>query len=399
MSTTPPERDRPASDPNNEPDLPAPDPAAAQLHVGMLAEQLFGPVPGGVGRYVSALADALDETGVVRLQLITGRHHPDDLVRAGLDPARTTTLGLPGRVLARTWLRLRWPSLPQHLTNQLDLVHATSALIPPVGRRPLVVTVHDLAFRHHPEAYPPRGRAWHERSAQLTAAHANRILVPSAATARDLTGLYGVEPDRIDVIPLGTTTATPDLDGTRRLLTRLGVTGPFLMAVGTLEPRKNLPRLVAAFAQATEALPDHRLVVVGPTGWGPELVVPEAVADRVTLAGRVPEEVLHGLYELADALAYPSLYEGFGLPVLEAMAHGTPVLTSNRSSLPEVVGDAALLVDPDDTTAIAEGLVRLVDDRRLRARLTVMGPRRAAGFSWAATATSTEQAYLRAVRG
>jgi glycosyltransferase involved in cell wall biosynthesis len=360
----------------------------------LTAGQLLGPVPGGVGRYVAELARHLPAVAARhggRVRFVTGRHPAGALAAAGLDPEATTTLALPGRVLNRTWVRLRSPGLPARLLEAADVVHATSAAVPPAGSRPLIVTVHDLGFHHHPEAYPAAGRAWHERSMRLTADEAALILVPSAATAADCTELYGVEADRIVVTPLGAGPVPGDQPATRKLLAELGVPGPFLLAVGTLEPRKNLPRLLAAFAAAE--LPGHHLVVAGAPGWGAPL---GTVPPRVVLAGRVPDPVLRGLYELTDGLAYPSLYEGFGLPVIEAMAAGTPVLTSTTSSLPEVAGDAALLVDPADMDAIAAGLNRLVTDQELRRRLEAAGPARAARFTWAACAEATWAAYERA---
>jgi glycosyltransferase involved in cell wall biosynthesis len=363
---------------------------------GVVAEQLFGPVPGGIGRYVGALARYLpavagDGGGSVRW--ITGRHPAERLAGAGLDPAATTALALPGRVATRAWVRLRRPRLPGRLLAALDLVHATSAAVPPAPGRALVATVHDLGFHHHPETYPAAGRRFHERATRIVVAEAARVLVPSAATAGDLADLYGLEPARVAVVPLGVELPALDPAPARRLLDELGVRGPFLLAVGTLEPRKNLRRLLAAFAAVAGELPDHQLVVAGPVGWGPAL----RPTARVGLAGPVSDAVLHGLYAAADGLAYPSLYEGFGLPIVEAMAHGTPVLAGDRSSLPEVAGEAALLVDPSDQDAIAAGLVRLVGDRELRARLAAAGPRRAARFTWPATATATWAAYLEAL--
>jgi glycosyltransferase involved in cell wall biosynthesis len=363
--------------------------------VGVVGEQLLRPVPGGVGRYVRALVahlpgEAAADRGAV--EFLVGRHPPGRLLAAGL-PASTRRLAWPGRLVTRTWVTLRRPRLPGRLLDTLDLVHATSAAVPPTGGRPLVATVHDLAFRHHPDAYPAAGRRYHERSARIVADEAARILVPSEATARDLAGLYGVDRGRVTVTPLGVEPpAEPDRAGAARLLRDLGVRGPFLLAVGTLEPRKNLPRLLDAFGQTAGALPDHWLVVAGPVGWGPRLRQPPDMA-RVRLAGPVGDSVLHALYQAADGLAYPSLYEGFGLPVLEAMAHGVPVLTSDRSSLPEVAGDAALLVDPEDREAIAAGLLRLAGDTALRERLAAAGRRRAAGFTWRATAAATWAAY------
>jgi glycosyltransferase involved in cell wall biosynthesis len=367
--------------------------------VGVVAEQLFAPVPGGIGRYVRALARHLEPAasgGAVRW--VVARHPAERVAAAGLPVERTRALAWPGRLATRTWVELRRPRLPAGLLGELDLVHATSAAVPPARGRPLVATVHDVAFRRFPEAYPAGGRRFHERATWIAVREAARVLVPSAATARDLADLYGLEPARVTVTPLGADPPPEPLDPApaRRLLRRLGVPGPFLLAVGTLEPRKNLARLVAAFAEAAAELHEHHLVVVGPAGWGRAL--PSGPPARVALAGAVDEATLHGLYAAADGLAYPSLYEGFGLPVLEAMAHGTPVLTSDRSSLPELAGDAALLVDPTDTSAIAKGLVELVGDRELRERLATAGPRRAAAFTWPATAAVTWAAYREALR-
>ena len=364
--------------------------------VGVVAEQLLRPVPGGVGRYVRALAAHLPvEAAVDRgaVEFLVARHPAEQLAAAGLPPAQTRRLAWPGRLVTRTWVTLRRPGLPSSLLDDLDLVHATSAAVPPTRGRPLVATVHDLAFRHYPEAYPAAGRRYHERSARIVADEAARVLVHSEATARDLAELYGVDRGRVTITPLGVEVPEePDHAGAGRLLRDLGVRGPFLLAVGTLEPRKNLPRLLDAFGEVTAELPDHWLVVVGPVGWGPRLR-PTWDSVRVKLAGPVGDRLLHALYQAADGLAYPSLYEGFGLPVLEAMANGTPVLTSDRSSLPEVAGDAALLVDPLDRAAIAAGLVRLAGDAGLRERLTEAGRRRAAGFTWRATAAATWATY------
>jgi glycosyltransferase involved in cell wall biosynthesis len=367
----------------------------------VVAEQLLRPVPGGVGRYVRALvehlpAEAAVDGGAVRF--LVCRHPAERVAAVGLPPAATVRLAWPGRLATRTWVTLRRPRLPAGLLETLGLVHATSAAVPPARGRPLVATVHDLGFRHYPDAYPAGGRRYHDRSARIVAGEAARILVPSEATARDLAELYAVDRGRVTIVPLGVEPpAHPDHRGAARLLHDLGVRGPFLLAVGTLEPRKNLPRLLAAFGEVTDELPDHWLVVVGPVGWGPRLR-PSWESVRVKLAGPVGDATLHALYQKADGLAYPSLHEGFGLPVLEAMAHGTPVLTSDRSSLPEVAGDAALLVDPLDRGAVAKGLVRLVADGALRQRLKAAGPRRAAAFTWPATAAATWATYREVLR-
>jgi glycosyltransferase involved in cell wall biosynthesis len=389
VTTTPPGGE-PAAAPGE------PKPGLGGPRVGVVAEQLLRPVPGGVGRYVRALATHLPvEAAVDRgaVEFLVARHPPERVAAVGLPEASTRRLPWPGRLVARTWVTLRRPGLPVGLLEHLDLVHATSAAVPPARGTPLVATVHDLAFRHYPDAYPAAGRRYHERSARIVADEAVRVLVPSEATARDLAELYGVDRGRVTITPLGVEVpAEPDRAGAEKLLRDLGVRGSFLLAVGTLEPRKNLPRLLDAFGEVVGQLPDHWLVVVGPVGWGPRLR-PTWDSVRVKLAGPVGDRLLHALYRLADGLAYPSLYEGFGLPVLEAMANGIPVLTSDRSSLPEVAGDAALLVDPLDRAAIAAGLVRLAGDAALRRRLVDAGRRRAAAFTWRATAAATWSTY------
>jgi glycosyltransferase involved in cell wall biosynthesis len=389
VTTTPPGGE-PAAAPGE------PRPGLGGPRVGVVAEQLLRPVPGGVGRYVRALATHLPvEAAVDRgaVEFLVARHPPERLAAVGLPEASTRRLPWPGRLVTRTWVTLRRPGLPDGLLEHLDLIHATSAAVPPARGTPLVATVHDLAFRHYPDAYPAAGRRYHERSARIVADEAARVLVPSEATARDLAELYGVDRGRVTITPLGVEVpAEPDRAGAEKLLRDLGVRGPFLLAVGTLEPRKNLPRLLDAFGEVASELPDHWLVVVGPVGWGPRLR-PTWDSVRVKLAGPVGDRLLHALYQVADGLAYPSLYEGFGLPALEAMANGTPVLTGDRSSLPEVAGDAALLVDPTDRTAIAAGLVRLAGDSDLRRRLVDAGRRRAAAFTWRATAAATWSTY------
>jgi glycosyltransferase involved in cell wall biosynthesis len=168
-----------------------------------------------------------------------------------------------------------------------------------------------------------------------------------------------------------------------------GITRPFMLAAGTIQPRKNFDRLLQAWRAASADLRDWTLVLAGPAGWGPEL--PETPGVR--LVGWVGDETLPGLLAAADVFCYPSLYEGFGLPPLEAMAAGTPALVGNYTAAPEVVGDAALLVDPFDVGAMAEGLVRLASDDELRRELVMAGKARAAEFTWARTAAATIGAY------
>jgi glycosyltransferase involved in cell wall biosynthesis len=223
----------------------------------------------------------------------------------------------------------------------------------------------------------------------------------SESTKRDLLELYDVEAERVVVIPHGVDrevfrpSSTDEVEGVRR---RFGIAGPYLLSLGGIEPRKNLPNLVRAFAQLPAGGRPMLVLVGGGVEWNPEgrdalqaalREVPGHVAERVVLTGYVKEQEKVALLGGAEALVYPSLYEGFGLPVLEAMACGTPIVTSDLSALPEVTGDAALLVDPRDTGALASAIERVLEEKDLRHDLETRGMSRAAGYTWEATARRT----------
>jgi glycosyltransferase involved in cell wall biosynthesis len=298
---------------------------------------------------------------------------------------------IPATWFERAALRYEQPRLEQLL--RFDVVFAPNFVPPPTRTRRLVITVHDLAFRRFPETAPAATRRWLTRLDEAVRGAAE-IVVPSEATRADLIDLYPVDPDRVTVIYHGVDhdrfhPASPgEVDRVRR---RYGIDGPYLLFVGGLEPRKNLPVLLQAYS----ALPDEirpALVLAGASvPWNPEgrTALAEALGDlpahsrgRVILTGYVGDPDRAPLYAGAEALAFPSRYEGFGLPVLEAMACGTPVVTSNVSALPEIAGDDAVLVDPEDEGSIADGLRRVLEDESLRVRLRAAGPARAAPFTW-----------------
>jgi glycosyltransferase involved in cell wall biosynthesis len=312
---------------------------------------------------------------------------------------------IPSRVFEPLARRLGIPRL-EWLTR-FDVLFAPNFIPPPTRAGKLVVTVHDLAFRRFPSRTPERTLRWLS-GLEGVIRRATRIIVPSHSTHRDLVDLFGVPEDRMRVIPHGVDPrfAPPAPGDAERVRNRLGIRGPYLLFIGGLEPRKNLPNLVQAFAKLT---PGPVLVVAGSgVPWNPEgrLQVEEALRsipaearERILLAGYVDPDLTPALIGSALALVYPSLYEGFGLPALEAMACGTPLLASSASALPEVVGDAGLLVNPMDVDAIADGMAMLVQDEQLRAGLREAGLQRAAGYTWDRTAKLTARVLREAGKG
>jgi glycosyltransferase involved in cell wall biosynthesis len=287
----------------------------------------------------------------------------------------------------RVWHRWRLPPLR---LDGAEVVHAPSLAVPPPGGRPLVVTVHDLAFLTHPGSFPRGGRAFHRRGLELARAEAAIVVVPSQYTAAELAGA-GFEAHRIHVVPHGMD-LPPESETTER--PDVGAAAPYLLFVGTLEPRKGLPVLLTAFDLLRNKHPGLRLVVAGPRGWGK---VPDLNRPGVLALGRVGDANLDALYRNAALLVLPSHSEGFGLNVLEAMARGCPVVVSDAGALPEVVGEAGVLVEPGQADALAEVCGGLLDDDERRGALGQAGRRRAATFTWAACVEGHRRAYVAAM--
>jgi glycosyltransferase involved in cell wall biosynthesis len=312
---------------------------------------------------------------------------------------------LSERSHARLWHRLHLPAPVELWTGRLDLYHATDFALPPTlpGAR-TVLTIPDLAFERYPDDAMPGMLHYLKTVVPRAAARADHIIAISQATREELIHIYGMPPDRITAVPLGVDSrfnAHPSPDGAAALRRKYSLPDrPLILTVGTLQPRKNHLRLVQAFARVRA---DAALVIAGGAGWLYDAVHEEVeklgLSDRVIFTGFLDDADLPALYRAAALLAYPALYEGFGLPVLEAMACGTPVLTSAISSLPEVAGDAALLVNPLDVQAIASGIERLLNDEAMRAALREKGAARAAEYTWARTAERVWSIYERLLAG
>jgi glycosyltransferase involved in cell wall biosynthesis len=362
----------------------------------------------GLGRYAESLARALVDADRSGAGATDGRQ-PYALFfnrergiqpLSGLEhlPASTVALGYkPWRMLV--WLGQLAGIGFDRLVPRGTLFHATEHLLLPLRSVPSVLTVHDLIFRHLPEHHKPLNRGYLNLALPLYCRRATHIIAISECTRRDVTAAFDVPPEKVTVIHEAADPRfcpqTPDRVTAVRQ--RHGLPERYILFVGTIEPRKNLTRLLHAFeALHGDGLCDA-LVIVGKRGWlyGGFFAELEQspVRDAVLLPGYVPDEALPAVYAGAQALAFPSLYEGFGLPALEAMACGTPVACSETSSLPEVAGDAALYFEPTSESAIAETLRELLSDPDLRSELVQRGFERAACFSWDRVAAKTKAVY------
>lgn len=361
----------------------------------------------GFGRYVFELSRALAAREDVDLSLFGDawrRFDHEERVIAAIRGERVRLLRtrFPGRLL----------NLLAHLgyaadtrLGGVDVFHYTDFVYPPVKRAPIVATVHDLSFEVDPNWHGPAFRASvHPRLARILS-KASRVIVPGSETRLRLVQHYGFDPERVDVAPYGSEhlgAIEPRDDLALSRLTRLGITEgtPFILNVGTIEPRKNHVRMLRAFERVARDMP-HHLLIVGGFGWLCDDVRAElarlASQRRVHVIADASDEELRALYARAQIAAYPSLYEGFGFPAVEAMACGVPLVTSRGGSLGEVVGDGAEFCEPEDVDSIAAKLLAVASDAKLRDALIARGARRATELSWGSCAAHHVATYQSAI--
>lgn len=365
-----------------------------KLRVGIDGRAFASPAA-GVRRYVRGLTGALialdEPLEVIALGGRDGRGVPRGIAQVAEPAHPPTNLG---------WTLVGLPRAASR--GAVDVIHAPAYTAPFWAASPVVLTIHDVSYERHPEWYPYRRdwlrRAFYRRSARA-AAH---ILTDSTFSAAEIAAAYAIPPDRITVAPLGVASTFAPADADLPAALPAGVTPPYLLHVGDLHERRNLAMLVEAVLEARRhfgALPALSLVVAGKdrgTGSGLCAIADAAGApDAVVLLGLVSDDRLLALYRNAAALVYPSFYEGFGLPLLEAMGSGTPVIASRAACMPEVVGDAGVLLDPGDRAAWTQAIIDVVNDEDRRARMRSAGLHRAAEFTWERTARLTLEAYRR----
>lgn len=350
------------------------------MRVAYTLEQCWHRVPGGTGVAALEVARELSCREELDLVGVAGRHRrpPTEGFEPTIPVAR---LPIGGPILYETWTRLTWP-LVESVVEGADLVHSTS-IIAAATSLPLVATVHDVAFLRHPEFFTDRGNRVFRRSLNILRERASLVLCSSTSTLNDCAAV-GFERERLRHVPLGVTRHEITDEDRMRVRRAYGLPSEFILFVGTLEPRKNLARLV----QSLELIPDAPpLVVVGMQGWGDQLA---PTSHPVLFTGFVPSGDLPAIYEACSLFVFPSILEGYGLPVIEAMAHGAAVVTAAATATEEVAGGAAVLIDPLDVDSIADGIQRGIASRdELRAKSLA----RASQVTWADTANLTLRAY------
>jgi len=365
--------------------------AEERLSVALDATPLLG-VPTGVGVFCANAMAALGSQPAVRVEAfavswrrrhLLGAHVPEGVGLVGK--------AMPARPLHFAWRVADIPAI-EHFIGAVDVVHGTNYVVPPARRAARVVTVHDLTVIRYPEMCEPETL----RFAGLVRRAIERgawVHTPSRFVADEVVAEFGADPQRVCVVHHGTPLLPSGRPGPT--VTLPGKTTRYVLAVGTVEPRKDLLGLVGAFGQVAAHLGDVALVIAGPDGWGSDAlasaIAQSPVGDRIVRTGFVAD--LNGLLRGAALLAYPSLYEGFGLPTLEAMAAGVPVVTTTAGALPEVVGDAASMVAPGDTEALAAAIERLLEDACERQQLIERGLVRAAEFTWESCAEGLTDLY------
>ena len=368
------------------------------MRVAFTLEQCWHRVPGGTAVAALELARALMAQPDVELVGVAARHR-DLPPEPWLPPLPVSSLSLPRVALYESWHYLRRPRV-EAATGPVDVIHATGIAMPP-ATRPVVLTVHDLAYLEYPELFTRQGRRFFHRALDLALREASLVLCSSKATL-DRCRTAGFDADRLRHVPLGVRARRASAENVARVRQSYDLPGRYVLWSGTVEPRKNLPGLIHAFGLVESEVD---LVLVGPRGWNEDLdrllgELPERVRARVRQLGWVSRDDLEALYAGAAVMCFPSLLEGFGFPVVEAMAQGTPVITSEGTSTEELVADGAgLLVDPRQPESIGAAMNRVLEDEALAAALGEIGLARAAEYTWDRTAALVSSAYAEAARG
>jgi glycosyltransferase involved in cell wall biosynthesis len=365
--------------------------------------------PTGVGYYAKNLVHALSKVDSVNEYLLYGifyECYPKEWKKAPIP--NSPNFKLHQKHSLSWFIRKRWKNgrrYKEKLLGEIDILHSTAFTMPPIYGPKIVVTIHDLSCFVYPQYHTEANYQFVTRNVHQAARRASFIIADSENTKREIMRFLHVPEEKIGVIYLAAEERYNEkrsLEFITQVKKKYHIQKPYFLTVGSLEPRKNLATALMAFKALLEIRRiDYQFVVIGGKGWKNEsfyqLLKKLRIDDHLVFTGYVPEEDLPALYQGAEIFVYPSFYEGFGLPVLEAMASGTPVITSNTSSLPEVAGDAALLVNPKEVFEIYEAMEALITNPSLRKELRGKGLDQSKKFSWEKTARQTLEIYQKVV--
>ena len=366
------------------------------IDVTALPSELYG-----AGNYIVNLTQTLIRTDPANDYLIFSKPQQAELF-AGRGHAQVVRVSLPTRLHRIAWEQTFFPLLIRRY--HLDVVHSPHYTSPILASCTRVVTFHDMTFFLHPEAHLLYKTVFFRAIMPVSARRADALIAISQNTRNDIVRLFPIDPAKVYTIPYGIASifrpVPKPMQG--RILRKYGLPAQFVLYVGNLEPRKNLPMLLRAFNRLVQRGLPHALVLAGSRGWKDEEIFATLrglnLGHRVFLPGYIPQTELPALYSAASLFVYASLYEGFGLPVLEAISCGVPVITSNAASMPEIVGGGGVLIDPNDEFELTDAMSRVLTDDDLRTRLVGEGLERSRSFSWERAAQETLAVYERAAR-
>ena len=366
------------------------------IDVTALPSELYG-----AGNYIVNLTQTLIRTDSANDYFVFSKPQQAELF-AGRGHAQVVRVNLPTRLLRIAWEQTLFPLLIRRY--HLDLVHSPHYTAPVLTSCTQVVTFHDMTFFLHPEAHLLYKSVFFRSMIPVSARRAHSLIAISQNTRKDILRLFPIDPAKVFTIPYGIASIFRPMpqEIQSQVLEKYGLPEQFVLYVGNLEPRKNLPLLLRAFSALVQRGLPHALVLAGSRGWMDEQVFATLrelnLGHRVFLPGYIPQAELPALYSAASLFLYVSLYEGFGLPVLEAMSCGVPVITSNVASMPEIVGSGGVLIDPTNESELTEAMSRVLMDENLRTRLAREGLERSHLFSWERAAQETLAVYEHSVR-
>ncbi len=352
----------------------------------------------GIHQYIEQLLRHLPK-GANRQHTIFTQYEADWLVGEGIT-AVSTKWNTQRRLIRIGWEQIVWPW--QARRRNLDLLHSMAFVAPLLSNRPTIITVYDLSFIHFPENFPAAQRVYLTHMTRLSCRRAVRVITISESSRQDVHRFFDIPLERIDVIRPGVDAVyrPASAEAVTAFREAEGINGRFILHVGTLQPRKNIPVLLDAFAKLAD--PALKLVLVGGKGWLFDSIFKKVtelgLQDQVHFTGYVPDDSLPLWYSAADLFVFPSVYEGFGMPVLEAMACGTPVIASSSSSIPEAVGAAGLLFDPQNSTECAERMQNVLNNSTLSGKMRQLGLNYAKQFSWERAGKETAVVYQKALQ-